>query len=95
MRMMEKLKAILRLPRKLKAFSGMRFMKLSFLRMPASENHQNSTRVQSRAASMEARIPMVRVTAKPLTVPEARQKRIRAVIRVVILASKIAEKAFS
>jgi len=44
---------------------------------------------------MEARIPIVSVIAKPLTVPEARQKRMRAVMRVVMLASKMAEKAFS
>ena len=70
-------------------------MKLSFLIIPLSMPHQNMTRVQSSAAMSVPRIPMVRVTAKPLTVPLARQKRINAVMRVVMLASKMAENALS
>ena len=40
-------------------------------------------------------MPTVRVTANPLTEPVACQKRITAVMSVVMLASKIALKALS
>ena len=53
---------------------------------------RNRTRVTRRAANIEARMPMVRVTAKPLTVPLARQKRISAVMSEVMLASKMARE---
>ena len=47
------------------------------------------------AANIEVSRPIVRVTAKPLTVPLARQNRISAVIRVVKFESRIAESALS
>ena len=90
-------KAAFRMAMKLMVLLGTIFRNVS-LRTPLSGPravHQKTTRVTTRAANMEARIPIVRVIANPLTVPEARQKRMMAVMRVVMLASKMAVKAFS
>ena len=91
----ESVNAALRLLRKSMALLGTRFMNLMFLRMPRSDAHQKRTRVQSSEASSVPRIPMVSVTANPLTDPDACQKRMTAVMSVVTLASKMATKAFS
>ncbi len=95
MRMAERMNAGLRLLRKSIAFLGTRSMNLIFFRMPRSALHQKRTRVQRRDARSVPRIPMVRVTANPLTDPDACQNRMMAVMSVVTLASKIATNAFS
>ena len=50
-------------------------------------------RLTTRAQNIETRIPMARVTPKPLTGPVPNQMRMEAVMRVVRLASMMVEKA--
>ena len=91
----ESIKAGFRISINLIVFAGIRFMKLSFLRAPVLLPQKKKTRVTRRAANIEERIPIVRVIANPFIWSEARQRRMIAVRRVVMLASKIALKAFS
>ena len=65
------------------------------LRMPLAIAQLKQLRVTSSAENIDATMPIVSVTAKPLTGPVAFQKRISAVISVVTFESKIALKALS
>ena len=51
--------------------------------------------VTKRAVIKEMIIPIAKVVAKPLTVPEPRIYNTAAAIKVVMLPSKIADRAFS
>ena len=56
-------------------------------------HRENRTRETNKAVNIEARIPIVIVTAKPFTGPVPNWNRNTAAINVVILASRIAERA--
>jgi hypothetical protein len=60
-----------------------------------STHQRNSTRVTRIDANSDETRPMVRVMAKPLTVPVAHQNSTNAVIKEVKFESKIAVNAFS
>ena len=52
-----------------------------------------SSLVKVKAVKTDVNIPIARVIEKPLTGPEAMKKRMIAAIKVVMFASKIADKA--
>ena len=64
-RMEESMKAGFRISMNLIVLAGIRFMKLSFLRVLVSLPQKKKTRVTRRAANIEERIPIVKVIAKP------------------------------
>ncbi len=61
---------------------------------PRPEITPRSARVTTMAVNMLRMTPIESRTAKPLTEPLERAKRITAVIRVVTLPSRIARKPF-
>ena len=81
--------------RKSKFVALIRLRNESFLSRLRSMPQRKSTRVTRMAENIEATMPMVRVTAKPLMVPLPIQNRMMAVMSEVKFESKIAVKAFS
>ena len=61
---------------------------------PRETTNSASTRVTTRADSMDASTPMLNVTPKPRTGPAARKKSSPAANRVVMFESAIADSAF-
>ena len=68
---------------------------VTFFSRPNSMAQPKKLREAINAVNNVARIPIVNATAKPFTGPVAFQKRIRAVIKVVMFESKMAGNAFS
>ncbi len=61
---------------------------------PRLETTPRSARVTTIAVNMLKTTPMIRRTAKPRTEPPERAKRMKAVMSVVTLPSRIARKPF-
>ena len=83
------------LPRKLICLDEIRCSIEMRFTLPVSTNQPKRFRPTISAVKSEARMPSVSEIAKPLTGPLAFQKRIAAVIRVVTLASRMEQNAFS
>ena len=84
-----------RLLRKSKFVALIRFDIVTRLRTPLAMAQLKQLRVTSSAENIDATMPIVSVTANPLIGPVAFQKRISAVMRVVMFESKIALNALS
>src|SRR5437763_16018072 len=81
-------------PRKSNPFERMRFSMDTRLSQPSANAHEKQVYVTSSEENIDATMPIVSVSAKPLTGPLASQNRIAAVRNWVTCASKIALNAF-
>src|SRR5260370_39791726 len=84
-----------RLLRKSKFVALIRFDIVTRLRTPLAMAQLKQLRVTSSAENIDATMPIVSVTANPLTGPVALQHRISAVMSVVMFESKMALNALS
>jgi len=80
--------------RKSNPFERMRLSMETRFSQPSANAHEKQVYVTSSEENIEATMPMVSVSAKPLTGQLASQKRIAAVRNCVTCASKMALNAF-